>query len=103
MAQMIPFYLARLDSMMAKDVTNLPEDFSTYYKRNVWVTPGGIYGNDDLTFCASKVGIDHLLFATDFPNIPLAGAKPFLENAPLSEADKEKFAHLNVEKLLHLK
>lgn len=101
--EMVPFYLSRLDHMMARDVTGLPEDFSTYYKRNVWVTPGGIYDNDDLMFCVNKVGIDHLLFATDFPYIPLAGAKPFLDNAPLSETDKEKFAHINAETLLHLK
>lgn len=40
-------------------------------------------------------GIDHLLFATDFPYLPLTGTKPFLENSPLSEAGKEKLAHLN--------
>ena len=48
------------------------------------------------------MGIDHLLFATDFPYVPLKGARPFVENAPLSEEDKEKFAHLNAEKLIHL-
>lgn len=100
--EMVPFYLPRLDMMFSPAVTGLPETFSTYFKRNVWVTPGGIYDNDDLQFCVRKVGIDHMLFATDFPYVPLAGAKPFIVNAPLSESDKEKFAYANAEKLLHL-
>lgn len=100
--EMVPFYLPRLDQMFPPALSGLPEKFSIYYKRNVWVTPGGIYDNDDLLYCLNKVGIDHLLFATDFPYVPLAGAKPFLDNAPLSEGQKEKFAYLNAEKLLHL-
>ena len=100
--EMVPFYLPRLDMMFPPELTGLPESFSFYYKRNVWVTPGGIYDYDDMEYCIKKMGIDHLLFATDFPYVPLKGARPFVENAPLSEEDKEKFAHLNVEKLIHL-
>lgn len=100
--EIVPYYLPRLDQMFSPAVTGLPEKFSTYFKRNVWVTPGGIYDNDDLEYCVRKVGIDRLLFATDFPYVPLAGARPFLENAPLSEDEKRKFAYLNAEKLLHL-
>lgn len=100
--EMVPYYLPRLDQMFSPAVTGLPEKFSIYFKNNVWATPGGIYDDDDLEYCVRKVGIDRLLFATDFPYVPLAGAKPFLENCPLSEDDKKKFAYLNAEKLLHL-
>lgn len=100
--EMVPFYLPRLDQMFPQALSGLPEKISTYYKRNVWVTPGGIYDNDDLLYCLNKIGIDHLVFATDFPYVPLAGAKPFLENAPLSEDQKEKFAHINAEKLFRI-
>lgn len=100
--EMVPFYLPRLDQMFSPAVTGLKEIFSYYYKRNVYVTPSGLYDNDSLLYCKAKLGIDHILFSADFPYIPMAGARPFMENAPLEECDKEKFGSLNAERLLHL-
>ena len=100
--ELMPYYLSRFDQALTQDCTKLPEPFSAYYKRNVWVTPSGIYDYDNMDFCISKLGIEHLLFSADYPYIPQTDARPFLENAPLSDADKEKFACGNAEKLLHL-
>lgn len=100
--EMVPYYLPRLDQMFSPEVTGLKDLFSFYYKRNVYVTPSGLYDNDSLQFCVAKLGIDHILFSADFPYIPMIGAHAFIENAPLSEEDKEKFGSLNAEKLLHL-
>ena len=100
--ELMPFYLSRFDQALTKECTKLPEEFSTYYKRNVWVTPSGIYDYDNMDFCIRKLGIEHLLFSADYPYIPQDDARPFLENAPLSEADKEKFAYGNAAKLLKL-
>ena len=100
--ELMPYYLSRFDQVLTQDCTKLPEPFSAYYKRNVWVTPSGIYDYDNMDFCIKKLGIDHLLFSADYPYIPQDGARPFLENAPLSQADKEKFAYGNAERLLHL-
>lgn len=100
--EMVPYYLTRLDQMFSPAVTGLKETFSFYYKRNVYVTPSGLYDNDALQYCISKLGIDHILFSADFPYIPMTGAHAFMENAPISVDDKEKFGSLNAEKLLHL-
>lgn len=101
--EVIPYYLARLDQMLSSSVTGLPGKISDYYRKHVWVTPAGIYDYDNLLFCVAKFGIDHLIFATDFPYVPLADARPFVENAPISESDRNLFAYGNAEKLLHLK
>lgn len=100
--EMVPYYLPRLDQMFSPAVTGLKEVFSYYYKRNVYVTPSGLYDNDSLIYCISKLGIDHILFSADFPYIPMTGAHAFMANAPISDEDKEKFGSLNAEKLLHL-
>lgn len=100
--EMVPYYLPRLDQMFSPAVTGLKEIFSYYYKKNVYVTPSGLYDNDSLIFCVNKLGIDHILFSTDFPYIPMTGAHAFIENAPLSDSDKEKFSSLNAEKLLKI-
>lgn len=101
--EMVPYYLPRLDQMFSPEVTGLKEVFSFYYKRNVYVTPSGLYDNDSLQYCVAKLGIGHILFSADFPYIPMTGAHAFLEKAPLSEEDKEKFGSLNAETLLHLR
>lgn len=101
--EVVPYYMARLDQMLSASVTGLPENISSYYREHVWVTPAGIYDYDNLLFCIAKFGINHLIFATDFPYVPLAGARPFIENAPISEEDKSLFAYANAERLLRLK
>ncbi len=100
--ELMPYYLSRFDQVLTPDLTGLAEPFSAYYRRNVWVTPSGIYDYDNMDFCIRKLGIEHLLFSADYPYIPQDGARQFLENAPLSEQDKEKFACGNAEKILHL-
>ncbi len=100
--ELMPYYLSRFDQMLHPEITGLPEYFSAYYKRNVWVTPSGIYDYDCMNLCIRKLGIDHLLFLADYPYIPQDEGRPFLENAPLPEADKEKFACGNASALLHL-
>lgn len=100
--EMVPYYLTRLDQMFSPAVTGLKETFSFYYRRNVYVTPSGLYDNDSLQYCISKLGIDHILFSADFPYVPMTGAHAFMENAPLSSDDKKKFGSLNAERILHL-
>ncbi len=100
--ELMPYYLSRFDQALTQDCTKLPETFSAYYKRNIWVTPSGIYDYDNMDFCIKKLGIGHLLFSADYPYIPQDDGRPFLENAPLTQDDKERFAYGNAAKLLHL-
>lgn len=100
--EVVPYYLARLDQMLSPAVTGLPRKISDYYRQHVWMTPSGIYDADCLEFCLRKVGIDHLLYSTDFPYLPETGARAFLEAAPLTDEEKEKFACANAQKLLHI-
>ncbi len=48
------------------------------------------------------MGADRILYAVDYPYIAGDQARAFLENAPISPADKEKIAHGNAETLLKL-
>ena len=88
--------------MLSPAVTKLPQTISTYYKPNVWITSSGVYDDACLKFCLKKVGGDHILYSTDFPYIPEKGVRSFIENAPISEADKLKISSENARKLLHI-
>lgn len=101
--EMVPYFLPRLDQMFKPEVTGLSDTVSNIYKNHVWISPSGVYDTDTLQFCVNKLGIDQLVFSADWPYVPMTGASSFVENAPLSDADKEKFSHLTAENLLHLK
>ena len=48
------------------------------------------------------MGADRILYAVDYPYITQEGARAFLENAPISHADKEKIGYKNAASLLRI-
>lgn len=100
--EMVPFFLSRLDQSMPTMVTKLEKTITEYFKENVYITPSGIFDYPQLKFCVEVVGADRIIHSVDCPFISNEGAKPFIENAPISEEDKEKIAFRNAEKLFGL-
>jgi hypothetical protein len=45
------------------------------------------------------IGIDRILFTTDYPYANMKAARQFFDQMPISHVDKEKIAHLNAERL----
>lgn len=100
--EMVPFFLSRLDQALPQSVTKLSRTITETFRQNVYVTPSGIFDYPQLKFCVEVLGADRIIHSVDFPFIGNEGAKPFIENAPISEAEKEMIAHSNAEKLFHL-
>jgi predicted TIM-barrel fold metal-dependent hydrolase len=51
---------------------------------------------------ANTIGIDRVLFTTDYPYGSMKAARQFFDQMPINANDKEKIAHLNAERLLGL-
>lgn len=51
---------------------------------------------------ANTVGIDRVVFTTDYPYGDMKAARQFFDQLPINVNDKEKIAHLNAERLLGL-
>lgn len=79
------------------------------------ILPGEYAGQDagamdpgwSLSFSAylgmvNVIGIDRIVFTTDYPYGNMKAARQFFDQMPISRADKEKIAHLNAEHLLGL-
>jgi uncharacterized protein len=69
--------------------------------------PGAIDPSWSLSFNAYQamvnvIGIDRIVFTTDYPFASMKAGRQFLEQMPINPADKEKIAHLNAERLLKL-
>ncbi len=97
--EMLPFFLSRLDQSMPLAVTKLERTVTETFKQNVYITPSGIFDYPQLKFCLEVVGADRIIHSVDCPFISNEGAKPFIENAPISDAEKEKIAYQNAERL----
>lgn len=101
--EFVPYFLERLDEAVSPVVGNpLEHPVSYYYKKNVWITPSGMYTWPQMQLVLAEMGADHVIWAQDYPYVK-GDAKTFLMNTPIPEEDKEKIAHGNIEKLLKLK
>ncbi len=98
--EVVLFYLDRADglSMLAK----LPRRFSEYVRTNTYITAGGIYSERYLRWAMELVGVERILFATDYPYRPApeGGVEHFLASAGLDQADQERIASGNWNELV---
>lgn len=95
------FYLERIDAMLP-GAAKLPRTFSDYIRNQVYVAPSGIFSQRYLRWATEVIGIDRILFSVDYPFLqaPNGGARCFLDEAELNEADRIKVASGNWEKLV---
>jgi len=98
----IPFMLPRLNKNLPTEVTKLNRPIGAYLRENVHYTFGGF--NFPATFLnlLLEVGVGRIMFSVDHPYGSMAEARAFLQQLPVSEADRERIAHGNAEKLLGL-
>ena len=97
--EVVLFYAERLAAM--DRVAKLQHPIATYLRRNLYVTASGMFLPHYLARAAAVVGVDRLLFSTDFPYQyrPGGDARRFLSDCGLSEADTAAFAHGNWSRL----
>jgi uncharacterized protein len=92
----------RLD-VMAPEVTKLKRPVTAYLRDNVHYTFSGF--NFPATFLSLLLelgGVDRIMFSVDHPYQSMAKGLAFLEQLPVSAADRERIAHGNAEKLFRL-
>ena len=100
--ELVPFYLQRLDDSIPQTLTGLSRSITETYREQVYVTPSGMLYLPHFKFIHETLGADRILYAVDYPYLTNTGARRFLEQLPISQADKEKIAHGNAEALLGL-
>ncbi len=96
----IPFMLPRLTRALPKELTKLDRPIGSYLRENVHYTFGGFNFATTFLNLLLEVGIERIMFSVDHPYGSMAEARAFLQHLPVSEADQERIAHGNAEKLL---
>jgi len=100
MGEGVPYWLWRLDSKGGS--SGLKKKPSEYIKENFYINTSGMFFHPALICSNMALGVDRVLFATDYPSESNKLAVEFMDTAPISESDKEKICQLNAEKLFKL-
>ena len=101
LGEALPFMLPRLDSMNMA-LTRLKHPVSFYLRNNVHYTISGFNFPAGFLDLLLEVGVDRIMFSADHPYASMAAARAFLEQIPVSAADRERIAHGNAEQLFGL-
>lgn len=106
LGETLPYVLWRLDSRWGyhkhHGISLKRELPSEYIRSNFYVTMSGVYSDEPLRCAIDALGIEHVLFATDYPFEELTVACDFMEEAKLSPQERELIAHGNAQRLLRV-
>ncbi len=93
--ELVLFHLDRIDTL--PDVAHLQRPPSQYVHTNLFVTASGMLSHRHLQWAKEILGADRILFATDYPYVPLpAGtANGFFDQTDLAEAERDQIAWQN--------
>ncbi len=102
MGETLPYLLWRLDSRwnIIKQPKKLKKVPSQYIKENFYVTTSGMCSNGPLLCAIQELGEERVMFSVDYPYESSEVAAQFLEQAPITDAIREKICYRNAETLL---
>ena len=104
MGENLPFYLWRLDSRFATtryrdSISMSPGDC---FRKHFWITTSGVCDNAALQCSIDSLGVDRVMFSTDYPYEDIELAGHWIEQAPVSDAIRKKVCRDNARHLLKL-
>ncbi len=101
LGETLPFLIWRIDQAL-KRPGQKAMSFRDIFCGNFYITTSGNFSNPALLCCVMEMGVDHILFAVDWPFVVNPPALTWMETVPLSDADKEKILSGNAKRLLKM-
>jgi predicted TIM-barrel fold metal-dependent hydrolase len=100
----LPFAMHRLHdhTFPAAKRRGLKKNALEYIRDNLVVTTSGNWYEPAFVCTLLAMGADSILFAIDWPYESNKTGMAFFDKLSISDGDKEKIAHLNSERILHL-
>jgi predicted TIM-barrel fold metal-dependent hydrolase len=112
--QTLSWWAWRADHAFSLKQSGLKRTIKEYLRENFYggILPGEFIGqtagemdsgwsnaNNAYQAMVNVIGIDRIVFTTDYPYGNMNAARQFFDQMPISQPDKEKISHLNVERL----
>ena len=101
MGEGLPFFMQRVDNMPV-ELTKLKHPISAYLRNNLHYTFAGFNFPPTFLDLLLEIGVSRIMFSADYPYASMAKARAFLEQIPVSAADRARIAHGNAEALFRL-
>ena len=102
LGETLPFLVWRIDAAL-KRPGQKAMSFRDIFCKNFYVTTSGFFSNPALLCTVMEMGVDHILFAVDWPFVP--DSKPgtdWMKDVPLSDEDKAKILSGNAKRLMRM-
>jgi uncharacterized protein len=102
MGEGLPFMFQRFD-VMPQAATKLERPIGAYLRENLHYTFSGFnFPSTFLNLLLELGGVERIMFSADYPYQSMAQARAFLEQLPVSAADKTRIANANARRLFRL-
>lgn len=102
LGESVPFQLWRLDQALARPGQKSIR-FREIFTNNFWVTTSGFFSTPALLCCLLEMGVDHILFAVDWPFVSASKqGTDWMRDLPLSAVDKARILGGNARQLLRI-
>jgi len=101
LGETLPFLVWRVDQALARPGQKAMS-FRDIFCGNFYITTSGNFSNPALLCCVMEMGIDHILFAVDWPFVMNPPATQWMESVPLCDEDKAKILSGNAKRLLRM-
>ena len=92
----------RLEKNLPAGLTNPERTFGAYLRDNISYTISGFNFTPFFLNLFLEVGAERIMFSADYPYSSMEEARDFLEHMPVSSDDRERIAHGNAERLMHI-
>ena len=107
MGEAVHFWLWRINFMNSRAqaigrARKTKLSMAEYFHNNFAITTSGVEDPIALDYSIRKLGVDNVMWAIDYPYQPTEPAVRFMDEAPLSDADKAKVYGGNAERIFHI-
>jgi predicted TIM-barrel fold metal-dependent hydrolase len=104
MGEGLPAMLGRIEEMFTRLTSSYLERKPVeYLHQQLWITTAGFFRLAPFMATLMTFGADRILFSIDYPFASEIKGRAFLEQLPISPADRLKIAHQNADTLLRLR
>ncbi|MCC8123122.1 MAG: amidohydrolase family protein [Oscillospiraceae bacterium] len=89
----LPFLLERIDNrtrFVKSDKIRCEHDVSYYFKKNIWVTTSGNMSAEAFACTKAVLGIDRMLFGSDYPFEVADDMMTFLDHVPMTQVERSQ-------------
>jgi predicted TIM-barrel fold metal-dependent hydrolase len=101
LGETLPFLVWRIDSALSRPGQK-PMSFRDIFCKNFYVTTSGFFSDPALLCTVMEMGVDHILFAVDWPFVMNPPGVEWMKDIPLSDEDKAKILSGNAKRLLKM-